>query len=127
MNETNNNRTLWLHVRLNPKEHHQLMTAFGKTTTSKLSEYARKVLLGKPIIASHRNSSLDDLMAELIRLRKELNGLGNNFNQLVKRLHNSQDSGGIVSLLHHYENDKLLLLKQVEAIQLLLEKYDAKW
>ena len=58
-----------------------------KTTCRKLSDYARKFLLGKPKIATTRDQPLDDLMAEAIKLRNELNALGNNFNQAVKKLH----------------------------------------
>ncbi len=34
-----------------------------------------------------RNKSLDDFMAEMIVLRKQLNAIGNNQNQAVKKLH----------------------------------------
>jgi len=40
-----------------------------------------------PIVTTYRNQSFDDYMAKMIRLRNELNGIGNNFNQAVKKLH----------------------------------------
>jgi hypothetical protein len=56
-------------------------------TDRKLSQYARKVLLAKLITVNQRNQSLDYFMAEMIVLRNELNAIGNNYDQAVKRLH----------------------------------------
>jgi hypothetical protein len=87
MEEENKNRTRWLHLRLTSAEYEILQKQFGKSTCRKLSEYARKNLLQKPVVLKYRNESLDELMSELILLRKDLNGIGNNFNQAVKKLH----------------------------------------
>lgn len=87
MSKENDTRTKWLHLRLKPEEYARLHRQFRKTTCRKLSEYARKMLLGKPVTTTYRNQSLDDFMAEMMRLRNELSGLGNNFNQAVKKLH----------------------------------------
>jgi hypothetical protein len=85
MSEQNNTRTKWLHLRLKPEEYEKLHTDFSKTTCRKLSDYSRKILLGKPITSTCRNQSLDDFMTEMMRLRSELNCIGNNFNQAVKK------------------------------------------
>jgi hypothetical protein len=45
------------------------------------------MLFGKPMVSNYRNKSQDDLMAEAMLLRKELNAIGVNFNQAVHRLH----------------------------------------
>ena len=34
-----------------------------------------------------RNQSADDFLKEMLVLKKELNGIGNNFNQAVHKLH----------------------------------------
>jgi hypothetical protein len=44
-----------------------------------LSEFIRRVLFEKPVTMYQRNKSLDEFMAEMMLLRNELNGLGNNF------------------------------------------------
>ena len=93
MEEQNNNRTKWLHLRLTPDEYQKIVAAFSKSTCRKLSDYARKNLLQKPIVNKYRNESLDDFMTEMIRLRGELNAIGNNFNQAVKKLHTLQQIG----------------------------------
>lgn len=82
-----NNRTKRIYIRLKPEEFSTLQEKFKKTTCRKLSEYARKVLLDKPLTVKYRNQSLDNFMEEIVRLRTDLNAIGNNFNQAVKRLH----------------------------------------
>jgi hypothetical protein len=81
------NRAKVLQIRLSVDEFDSLNRRFSKTTCRKISEYARKILLGKPITVFSRNQSLDDFMLEMIQLRKELNFIGNNFNQAVRKLH----------------------------------------
>ncbi len=74
-----------LHVRFTPKEFEKINSRFAKTTCRKISEYSRNILLGKPVTFYTRNQSLDEFMLEMIRLRKELNHIGHNFNQAVKK------------------------------------------
>lgn len=90
MKEQNNNRTKWLHLRLKPDAYHEISKKFSKSTCRKLSEYARKNLFGEPLTINYRNQLVDEFMLEIIRLRGELNALGNNFNQAVKKLHTLQ-------------------------------------
>jgi len=51
-----------------------------------MSEYSRAVLLKKPVTFTYRDKSMDDVLEELILLRRELNYIGNNFNQAVYKL-----------------------------------------
>ncbi|PTQ99190.1 hypothetical protein C8P68_1025 [Mucilaginibacter yixingensis] len=74
-------------LRLNAAEFEKLETGWKNSTISKLSEYVRRVLFGKRITVYSRNKSLDELVAELVVLRRELNAIGVNFNQAVHRLH----------------------------------------
>ena len=77
----------WISFRVKPEEYNLIRDQFEKTTCRKLSEYARKVLLNKPVVIKYRNQSADDFLAEIIQLKNELNHIGNNFNQAVKKLH----------------------------------------
>lgn len=90
MSETNTGHTKWLHIRLKEADYKRIKTKFDSSIYKKLSEYVHRVLLDKPIIIKHRNQSLDDFMAEMMALRAELNAIGNNYNQLVKKLHTLQ-------------------------------------
>lgn len=79
-------RERWLNTRLSEDEYQTVKTRFQKSTFLKMSEYNRSLLLGKPVKINYRNLSMDQLMEELILLRQELNFVGHNFNQAVKKL-----------------------------------------
>lgn len=127
MNEQKNNRTKWLHLRLSPQEYDRLYKQFSRTTCRKISEYARKILLGKPVVATYRNQSLDDFMAEVIQLRSELNSIGNNFNQAVKKLHSLRQIEEFKSVLITYELDKQTFFNKVDSIKICLNKISDQW
>jgi hypothetical protein len=127
MSEQNNNRTRWLHLRLKPEEYEKIHQQFSKTTCRKLSDYARKILLGKPLIATTRNQSLDDFMAEAIKLRNDLNGIGNNFNQTVKRLHTLNQIPESRHWICTYEIEKQILFNKIDEIKNHIKKIGEKW
>ena len=127
MEEQNNNRTKWLHLRLNPDEYQKIFNKFSKSSCRKLSEYSRKILLDKPITTNYRNQSLDEFMLEIIRLRTELNGIGNNFNQAVKKLHTLQQISEFKDWIISSELEKKILLNKVEEIKKHIQKISEKW
>ncbi len=121
------NRNRWLHLRLSHDEHEKIYKKFSRSTCRKISEYARKILLEKPIVTNYRNQSLDELMGELIRARKELNGLGNNFNQAVKKLHTLHQIPEFRTWLTTYELEKRILFNKVDEIKRQVQKIAEKW
>lgn len=80
-------RSLVLKIRVSPAEKKQLLQFLGKTTDRTLSNYLRKLGLHKPVTIRYRNESADQFLGEMIDLKKQLNGIGNNFNQAVHKLH----------------------------------------
>ncbi len=116
-----------LHIRLTDKEHQKLHSKFSKSTCRKFSGYARKVLPDKPVTMNQRNQSLDDFMAEMIVLRNELNAIGNNYNQLVKRLHSLKEFSDIKNWLLFHESARKILLNKVEEIKTKINQIDDKW
>jgi hypothetical protein len=127
MEKKKNNRDQWLHLRLTIEEQQKIQEAFSRTTQRKISDYARKILLGKPMIATYRNASLDDLMQELLLLRKDLNGLANNFNQAVHKLHTLDHDLQVKYWAEHYEKQREILLIKVEEMRELMAKIGAAW
>ena len=106
MNEIKTNRTRLVTLRLTTTEYEKIEAKFKTTTCRKLSDYMRYVLLEKRLTVFTRNKSVDDFMAELILLRNELNAIGNNYNQVVKKLH---------------------LLQQMELRRLMQRKAHIRW
>lgn len=127
MKEKNTNRSKWMHLRLTPEEYQILQDRFKKSTCPKLSDYARKNMLQKPIVLKYRNESLDNLIAEFIGLKTELNGIGNNFNQSVKKLHTLAQIPEFKGWISKAETDKKVMFDSIENIKNNIQNLAEKW
>ena len=127
MSESNNKLSRWLHIRLKEEDYKRINAKFSTSTCRKLSEYARLVLLNKPVTIKQRDQSLDDFMTEMIRLRNELSALGNNFNQSVKKLHTLNQIEDIKSWLILNENNRKSLQEKMDEIKSKINQFADKW
>jgi hypothetical protein len=127
MERENSNRTRIVGLRFTPEEFAKIERRWKATTCRKLSDYIRKHLFYKPITTNYRNQSLDEFMTEIIRLRKELNALGNNFNQSVKRLHTLQQIPEFKAWIISHELEKKILFNKVDEIKISIQKISEKW
>ena len=127
MEKENSNRTRIVGLRLTPQEFLKIERKWKASTCRKLSDYIRKHLFDKPITTNYRNQSLDEFMSEMIRLRTELNGIGNNFNQSVKKLHTLQQISEFKDWIISSELEKKILLNKVEEIKKNIQKMAEKW
>ncbi len=92
-----------------------------------MSDYSRKILLNKPVVTTFRNRSLDDFMAEAMRLRNDLNSIGNNFNQSVKKLHTLHQIPAFRDWLITHEIEKVILFNKVDEIKNHIKKIAEQW
>lgn len=120
-------KTKWLHVRLSNDEYRALSKHFEASTCRKLSDYVRIKLADKPIIKSYRDRSLDDFMTEMILLRTELNRLGNNYNQAVKKLHTLSSIADFKIWIMTFDIEKHVLLNKIEEIKNSIQKFAERW
>jgi hypothetical protein len=121
------NLTRRVTIRLKPEEYSKIHSKFKSTTKRKLSEYIRAVLLEKPLTVFTRSKSLDDFISEMILLRSELNSIGNNFNQSVKRLHTLDKIPDIKTWAILNEKSKEILIKKVDEIKEKINQFSYKW
>jgi len=127
MDNKNSNRIRMIKCRLTLQEYQLLEKKWKATTCRKLSEYVRKCLFDKPITTFYRNKSEDEGIAELSRLRTELNQIGVNLNQAVKRLHAIQNLDEFKSLIASYEIEKRMLANKVDEVKRHVQKLAEKW
>jgi len=127
MEQANTNRIRIIGLRLTLKEYEQIEKKYKASTCRKLSDYVRRSILEKPIVTTYRNQSLDDAMTQLMTLRSDVNSIGNNFNQAVKKLHTLHLIADFKAWLTAYESDKNVLLKTVDDIKNHIEKAGEKW
>jgi MobC-like protein len=121
------NRTKVMQIRLSVEEFDTINKRFSKTTCRKISEYGRKILLGKVVTVYSRNQSLDEFMGEMIKLRKELNYIGHNLNQAVRKLHTLEACTQFRTWILFQESRQKQLLDLVGAIQEKISKIADQW
>lgn len=127
MERENSKRTRIVGLRFTPEEYTKIERKWKTSTCRKLSDYIRKHLFNKPITTNYRNQSLDDFMAEMMRLRGELNAIGNNFNQAVKKLHTLNQISDFKQWLISYELEKKILFNKVDEIKKQIQKIAESW
>lgn len=127
MGRENSNRTRIIGLRLTPAEYAKIERKWKASTCRKLSDYVRRNLFDKPVITTYRNCSQDDTLTELTKLRNELNAVGNNFNQAVKRLHTLSQIAEFRSWLIAWEVEKKTLFNKVDEIKNNVRKILETW
>lgn len=127
MKEVKKVRNKWLNIRLNEKEYNSIHDHYKKTTSQSISEFARNILLKKPVIIKYRNQSADDFLSEMIILKNELNAIGNNYNQAVHRLHILDRIPEIKTWLLIHEALYQSFIKKVDEIKIKMNQIYQSW
>lgn len=127
MEAENSNRTRIIGLRLTPEEYAKIERKRKASTCRKLSDYVRKHLFDKSIVTTYRKQSLDDFMDETIVLHNELNTIGTNINQAVKKLHTLQQIPEFRNWIISFDLDKKILFNKVGEIKKHIQKISDKW
>ena len=115
-------RKVVIKVRMNEKELMLVKKKQHQTTERTLSEYIRSVSMERPVTVKYRNSSADDFLKDMLELKKELNAVGNNFNQAVKQLHILDKIPEFRFWVNHYDSMHKTLLIKVDEIKLKMNE-----
>ncbi len=107
----------WVSFRIKPTDYESLEKLRKATTCRNMSEYARKVLLSKPVVVKYRSQSADQFLEEMILLKNELSAIGNNFNQAVKRLHTLDNLPEMRNWLIIYDTTHQKISRKTEEIK----------
>ena len=127
MKRENSNRTRIVGLRFTPEEYTKIEKKWKASTCRKLSDYIRKHLFNKSINTTYRNQSLDDMIHEMTQLFRQLNGIGNNFNQAVKKLHTLNQIPEFKVWIISAELDKKILFDKIDEIKNYIRKISEKW
>jgi hypothetical protein len=114
-------------VRMNKTEFETLEKLKNESTERSLSNYLRKVSLQKPVTIKYRNQSADDFLKQMLELKKELNAVGNNFNQAVHKLHLLDKIPEFRVWINQYDGLQKILLRKVQEINLRVNQLYQEW
>ena len=120
-------RKHFVKTRMNDAELNTLTMLQQKTTERDISSYLRKVSLQKPVTVKYRNQSADDFLKQMLELRKDLNGIGNNFNQAVHKLHLLDKIPEFRAWIQQYDGLQKLLVNKVEEVRLRMNQLYEQW
>lgn len=120
-------RKIVLKVRMNEAELKLVKRQQQKSTERNVSAYVREVAMKKPVFINYRNQSADDFLKDMLALKKELNGIGNNFNQVVHKLHILDKIPEFRNWVNHYEGLHQLLISKVDEIKLRMNQLYEEW
>jgi len=127
MKRENSNRTRIVGLRLTPLEYAELEKRFRASTCRKLSDHIRRHLFNKPIVATYRNASFDDYIEETMTLNSELNSIGNNINQIAKKMNSFKTISEFKTQVFWFEVDKKKLFEKMEEIKIHSQKFSEQW
>jgi hypothetical protein len=127
MKRENSNRTRIVGLRLTPLEYAELEKRFRASTCRKLSDHIRRHLFNKPIVTTYRNQSLDDFIEETITLTNELNSIGNNINQIAKKVNTLKQIPEFKEQLFWFEIDKKRLFDKMDEVRSHTQKISESW
>src|SRR3546814_12603874 len=74
-----------------------------------------------------RDESLKDIIVVLTRLQKDLNGVGNNYNQMLHKLHIMDEYEEIKAWVISYELEKRSLFESIEIMKGFIAKTSERW
>lgn len=114
-------------IRFTHAEYQRLENSFKESTCRQLVDYCRKVLAAKPVTIFYRNKSLDDFMLEMIRIRKDFNAVGNNFNQVLKKINSVEDKSITKIWLPYAQTLQNELIERVKNIQEKIKQVSQTW
>lgn len=125
--QENEVRKIFIKIRMNEDELKQVKRKQQQTTERSLSEYIRNVSMQNPVTVKYRNQSADDFLKQMLDLKKELNGIGNNFNQAVHKLHILDKIPEFRSWIQYYDGLQKSLVSKVEEIKLKVSQLYEQW
>jgi hypothetical protein len=125
--QENEVRKIFIKIRMNDEELKQVKKKQQQTTERSLSEYIRNVSMQKPVTVKYRNQSADDFLKQMLELKKELNGIGNNFNQAVHKLHILDKIPEFRFWIQQYDGLQKSLVSKVEEIKLKVSQLYEQW
>ena len=76
-------------VRFDEKTYHKLKSWVEQSNASSIGELVRKIVTNEKVTFFVKDVSMEEPTAELIRIRKEINAIGRNINQLTEAYHAS--------------------------------------
>jgi len=120
-------RNKWVTVRMNQAEFELLEKNRKRSTEKTNSNYLRKLALQQPVTKLIRNQSIDEVTTAIIQLKKEINFIGHNLNQIVHKLHTLDRIPEFRSWAQQYEHTRESILNRTTKLLIHAHQTLSQW
>ena len=127
MKKASNRLTRKIGICLTQEDYVKMEASFKESTKRKLAEYIRSVLLKGPVTFFTRDKSLDELVEELIPLRKDLSEIKKNGHQLVRGLESIHQVEDLATSVGDIAEHQQALLHILTAINQKIAQIGERW
>jgi hypothetical protein len=112
-------------IRVTPEEYADLQEKYRTTTHRIFSDYVRDLIHQRPVTTRYRSQSLDEFIPIALALKNELQTIGRNFNQAVKKLNNLSQKEDLKDSLEYFAAEEFAVQQKTEEIKnCLIKTYD---
>jgi len=112
--KSKNPKNKWVQMRLTQAEYDTLQALYKQSFYRERSVYLRRVLLRKEVLMKYKDESAGEILAALLRIKNELNLVGNNFNLAVRVLHTLSQIAEFRNWFLQHQNLPQTILKKLE-------------
>jgi hypothetical protein len=126
-NDTSSLLTKLIGVRLSQQDYDRLEKIRKNSNCQSLPEMCRLILSKKPITFFQVDASLDIHMNELILIKKEINAIGTNINQITHAFHLEEGVNQKVILALRVAEQYRLVGKKVDELTKVISQLSLKW
>jgi chromosome segregation ATPase len=116
-----------VYLGLTYSEYYTIERKYKTSTCHSLSEYLRKLLLGKPVTIIYRNQSLEDLIEEIVPLNNQINSVRDSVVELLEKLSLQDQIDPLTPSLETLELQINQLCKTVGETKKQIEKITHQW
>jgi hypothetical protein len=114
-------------VRVSETFYNQLEEKRKKTNCQTLSEMARAILYKEKIMFYYTDAALNATAIELAGIRKELNQVGNNINQITKSFHSADSSSQKMFYALKVAEEYKRVDNKVDKLLIMVSEIAKKW
>jgi hypothetical protein len=115
-----------IQTRIDDDTYNTLLSKLTESDCNSISELARRILTHQRIITFTKDSTWDQPLEQLCLLRKEINAIGNNINQITRHFHTatpSEKQQDLINALKQYELIKSKTQQLLDLISPLAKKW----
>lgn len=127
MTATKEKLTCPIHTRVSKPEFDRLEKLRSNSNCSTMAEFLRAIIQQEKINWYHRNAELDGLALEFAQIRKELNAIGRNMNQITKAFHHANNPGQKIMQALKGEGEYKKVEGKVNVLLKMMNDTVARW